>query len=137
MPENLLAEIDKRTYLILEKFFTTKTFGWSKMTVMNKISIEQYLEKVARFSGSEYGKMLRCQFEDIQGDSELAMLVAPSPEELDQLRKAVAIMTPAEKENADTLSDEQIERLAADAQIDPANLAIFMNGYALHCKRVP
>jgi len=107
------------------------------MTVMNKISIEQYLEKVARFSGSEYGKMLRCQFEDIQGDSELAMLVAPSPEELDQLRKAVAIMTPAEKENADTLSDEQIERLAADAQIDPANLAIFMNGYALHCKRVP
>ncbi|MFH1719595.1 MAG: hypothetical protein ABIF19_19770 [Planctomycetota bacterium] len=104
---------------------------------MNKISIEQYLEKVARFSGSEYGKMLRCQFEDIQGDSELAMLVAPSPQELDQLRKAVAIMTPAEKENADTLSDEQIERLAADAQIDPANLAIFMNGYALHCKRVP
>jgi len=107
------------------------------MTIMNKISIEQYLEKVARFSGSEYGKMLRCQFEDIQGDSELAMLVAPSPQELDQLRKAVAIMTPAEKENADTLSDEQIERLAADAQIDPANLAIFMNGYALHCKRVP
>jgi len=107
------------------------------MSVMNKVSIEQYLEKVARFSGSEYGKMLRCQFEDIQGDSELAMLVAPSPEELDQLRKAVAIMTPAEKENADTLSDEQIERLAADAQIDPANLAIFMNGYALHCKRVP
>jgi len=107
------------------------------MTVMNKISIEQYLEKVARFSGSEYDKMLRCQFEDIQGDSELAMLVAPSPQELDQLRKAVAIMTPAEKENADTLSDEQIERLAADAQIDPANLAIFMNGYALHCKRVP
>jgi len=107
------------------------------MTIMNKVSIEQYLEKVARFSGSEYGKMLRCQFEDIQGDSELAMLVAPSPQELDQLRKAVAIMTPAEKENADTLSDEQIERLAADAQIDPANLAIFMNGYALHCKRVP
>jgi hypothetical protein len=134
---NLLAEINKRTNLILEGFFTTKTFGWSKMTVMNKISIEQYLEKVARFSGSEYGKMLRCQFEDIQGDSELAMLVAPSPEELEQLRKAVAIMTPTEKEHADTLSDEQIERLAADAQIDPANLAIFMNGYALHCKRVP
>jgi len=134
---NLLAEINKRTNLILGKIFTTKTFGWSKMTVMNKISIEQYLEKVARFSGSEYGKMIRCQFEDIQGDSELAMLVAPSPEEVEQLRKAVAIMTPSEKEHADTLSDEQIERLAADAQIDPANLAIFMNGYALHCKRVP
>ena len=103
---------------------------------MNKISIEQYLEKVARFSGSDYGKMIREQFEDIQGASELAMLVAPSPEELEQLKKAVAIMTPAEKENADTLSDEQTEKLAADAQIDPANLTIFLNGYALHCKRV-
>ena len=103
---------------------------------MNKISIEQYLEKVARFSGSDYGKMIREQFEDIQGASELAMLVAPSPEELEQLKKAVAIMTPAEKQNADTLSDEQTEKLAADAQIDPANLTIFLNGYALHCKRV-
>lgn len=103
---------------------------------MNKISIEQYLEKVARFSDSDYGKMIREQFEDIQGASELAMLVAPSPEELEQLKKAVAIMTPAEKQNADTLTDEQTERLAADAQIDPANLAIFLNGYALHCKRV-
>jgi hypothetical protein len=103
---------------------------------MNKISIEKYLEKVARFSGSDYGKMIREQFDDIQGDSELAMLVSPSVEELEQLKKAVAIMTPAEKQNADALSDEQTEKLAADAQIDPANLAIFLNGYALHCKRV-
>jgi hypothetical protein len=103
---------------------------------MNKISIEQYLEKVARFSGSDYGKMIREQFEDIQGVSELAMLVAPSPEELEELKKAVAIMTPAEKQNADMLTDEQTGRLAADAQIDPANLAIFLNGYALHCKHV-
>ena len=107
-----------------------------RITIMNKISIEQYLEKVARFSDSDYGKMIREQFEDIQGASELAMLVAPSPEELEQLRKAVAIMTPAEKQNAGTLTDEQTERLAADAQIDPANLAIFLNGYALHCKHV-
>lgn len=103
---------------------------------MHNISIEKYLEKVARFSGSDYGKMIREQFEDIQGASELAMLVSPSLEELEQLKKAVAIMTPAEKENADMLSDEQTEKLAADAQIDPANLAIFLNGYALHCKRV-
>jgi hypothetical protein len=103
---------------------------------MNKISIEQYLEKVVRFSDSDYGKMIREQFEDIQGASELAMLVAPSLEEIEQLKKAVAIMTPSEKENADTLTDEQTERLAADAQIDPANLAIFLNGYALHCKHV-
>jgi len=103
---------------------------------MNKITIEQYLEKVARFSGSDYGKMIRDQFEDMQGASELAMLVAPTSEELEQLKKAVAIMTPAEKENADMLNDEQTERLATDAQVDPANLAIFLNGYALHCKRV-
>jgi hypothetical protein len=103
---------------------------------MSKITIEQYLKQVSRFAGSDYGKMIREQFEDLQGESELAMLVSPSLEELEQLKKAVAIMTPAEKENADTLTDEQTEKLAADAQIDPANLAIFLNGYALHCKRV-
>lgn len=103
---------------------------------MNKISIEKYLEQVSRFSGSDYGKMIREQFDDMQGDSELAMLVSPSTEELEQLKKAVAIMTPAEKQNADTLTDGQTEKLAADAQVDPANLAIFLNGYALHCKRV-
>ena len=106
------------------------------MTVTRKITIEQYLEKVARFSDDEYGKLVRNQFQDIEGASELAMLAAPSAEELEQLKKAVAIMTPAEKQNADTLTDEQIEKLATDAQIDPANLAIFFNGYALNCKRV-
>jgi signal recognition particle GTPase len=64
------------------------------------------------------------------------MLAAPSTEELEQLKKAVAIMTPAEKQNADSLSDEQIQKIAADAQVDPANLAIFINGYVLNCKRV-
>jgi len=108
----------------------------NKMAITNKISIEQYLEKVARFSDSEYGRMIRTQFTDIKGSSELAMLAAPSAEELEQLQKAVAIMTPAEKGNADRLNDEQTQRIAADAGIDPANLAIFINGYALHCKRV-
>jgi signal recognition particle GTPase len=106
------------------------------MAVTNRISIEQYLEKVARFSGNEYGKLIRNQFKDIQGSSELAMLAAPSAEELEQLKKAVAIMTPDEKQNADSLTDEQMQRIAADAQVDPANFAIFMNGYTLHCKRV-
>ncbi len=106
------------------------------MAVTNNISIEQYLEKVARYSEDEYGKLVRNQFKDIEGASELAMLAAPSAEELEQLKKAVAIMTPAEKQNADTLTDEQVQKLAADAQIDPANLAIFFNGYALNCKRV-
>ena len=104
--------------------------------IKQKISIEQYLKKLARFADSEYGKMIRSQFKDIRGSSELAMLAAPSSEELEQLKKAVAIMTPSEKEKVDSLTDEQIQRIAADAEIDPANLAIFVNGYALHCKRV-
>jgi len=64
------------------------------------------------------------------------MLVAPTSEESEQLKKAVAIMTPDEKETADSLSDTQIQKIAADAQTDPANFAIFINGYTLHCKRV-
>ena len=66
----------------------------------------------------------------------MAMLASPSSEELEQLKKAVAIMTPAEKQNAENLTDEQMQRIATDAGIDAANFAIFINGYALHCKRV-
>ena len=106
------------------------------MAVINKISIEQYLEKVARFTDNEYGKRVRGQFKDIEGNSELGMLAAPTEEELEQLKKAVAIMTLSEKQNAGNLTDDQIQRIADDAQIDPANFAIFINGYALHCKRV-
>jgi len=101
-----------------------------------KLTIEQYLENAGRFAGSDYGKMLRSQFQDSRGDSELAMLVSPSAEELEELKKAVAIMTPDEKQNAADLTDEQVAKIAVDAKIDAANLAIFLNGYALHCKRV-
>lgn len=101
-----------------------------------KISIDQYLEEVARFCDNQYGNRVRDQFQDMRGTSELAMLVAPTYDELSELRRAVAIMTPTEKQIADRLSDEQIERIAADAHVDPANFAIFMNGYALVCKRV-
>ena len=80
--------------------------------------------------------MIRNQFKDIQGSSELAMLAAPTTEELEQLQKAVAIMTPDEKANAESLDDEQIEKIAIDAKIDIAIFAIFINGYALNCKRV-
>lgn len=110
--------------------------GQDKTAVKRKISIEQYLEKLAKFAGSDYGNMIRSQFKDIRGSSELAMLAAPTEEELQQLKKAVAIMTPSEKKNADSLTDEQIQKIAADAQIDPAIFAIFINGYALHCERV-
>ncbi len=80
--------------------------------------------------------MVRGQFKDIKGGSELAMLAAPSEQELEQLEKAVAIMTQDEKKSAAELTDERIQTIAADAGIDPANFAIFINGYALHCKRV-
>jgi len=80
--------------------------------------------------------MVRSQFKDIRGSSELAMLAAPSSDELEQLKKAVAIMTTDEKQNADSLTDEQIQKIAVDARIDPGIFAIFINGYALHCKRV-
>lgn len=80
--------------------------------------------------------MVRNRFRDVRGTSELAMLAAPTTEELDQLKRAVAIMTPGEKENAAELADEQIQHIAEDARVDPGNLAIFFNGYALHCKRV-
>ena len=78
--------------------------------------------------------MIRTKFRDVEGGSELAMLAAPTMEELEQLKKAVAIMTPSEKQNAAELTDEQIQKLAADAKIDPANLAIFVNGYTLYCR---
>ena len=80
--------------------------------------------------------MIRNNFKDMQGGSELAMLAAPTAEELEQLKKAVAIMTDDEKQNADFLTDEQIQKIAADAGIDTGIFAIFINGYALHCKRV-
>ncbi len=101
-----------------------------------KLTIKQFMENSRKFAGSDYGKMIRCQFKDDKGDSELAMLIAPTKEELEQFEKAVAIMTPNEKQNAEKLTDEQIQKIADDAKIDPANLAIFINGYILHCKRV-
>ena len=100
-----------------------------------KITIERYLEKTSVFADDEHGKRVRSQFKDIKGSSELAMLVTPSAAELEQLKKAVAIMTQSEKENADSLADEQVHKIAADAHVEPAVLAIFINGYALHCKR--
>ena len=107
-----------------------------KLDAKVKISINEYLEEVAEFCDDRYGNRVRGQFQDVQGACELAMLAAPTSEELAQLRRAVAIMTPSEKQSADRLSDEQIERIAADAHVDPANFAIFINGYALVCKRV-
>ena len=99
-----------------------------------KISIEQYLEKVARFCDNKYGGMVRQQFKDSRGSSELGMLATPTGQELEEIKRAVSIMTPAERDRADGLTDEEIEKIAGDARVDPANFAIFMNGYVLQCK---
>ena len=108
----------------------------SNMAPGARISLQEYLQEVAKFCENEYGGRFRSQFQDMEGTSELGMLVAPTSEELEQLRRAVAIMTPAERQNADRLSDDQIAAIADDAKIDAANFAIFINGYALTRKRV-
>jgi hypothetical protein len=100
------------------------------------VTIEDYLMKIGSKVDDQYGKHFRSQFKDTKGTSELAMLASPSKDELEQLKKAVAIMTAAEKQNADGLSDEQVHKIAADAGVDAGILAIFINGYALELKRV-
>lgn len=103
--------------------------------MITNISIEEYLAKVSRFAGSEYGRIVREQFSDNNGFSELGMLASPTPDELEQLRRAIAIMTADEKQNAVNLTDEQIHKIAADTKVEPGLLAIFINGFALHHKR--
>ena len=78
---------------------------------------------------------MREQFKDNEGISELGMLASPTAEELEQLRRVVAIMTPDEKAKAANLIDDQVRKISDDAKVDPALFAIFINGYALHVKR--
>ncbi len=78
---------------------------------------------------------MREQFRDDVEISELGMLASPTAEELEQLRRAVAIMTADEKANAANLIDDQVRKIADDAKVDPALFAIFINGYALHRKK--
>lgn len=99
-------------------------------------SIEQYLDKLAEMVDDSYGKQIRECFKDIEGSSELGMLASPSGEELEQLKRAVAIMTNNEKKNAQSLNDEQVLKIAEDAKVDPATFAIFVNGFAIEWKRV-
>ena len=101
-----------------------------------KITLDEYLEEVARFCENGYGNTFRTQFADTRGTSELAMLATPTANELEQLRRAVAIMTPAERAAAEMLSDDQIATVAQDARVDQGILAIFINGYAIARKRV-
>ena len=75
---------------------------------------------------------MREQFKDNVEISELGVLASPTPQELEQLRRAVAIMTADEKAKVANLTDEQVCKIADDAKVDPALFAIFINGYTLH-----
>ena len=99
------------------------------------ITLRQYLEKVLQKTGDSFGRQYRGFFADSRGTAELAMLASPTKDEAEQLKKAVAIMTDDEKNNAERLTDQQVRKIAQDADIDPAVLAIFINGYAIHCKK--
>ena len=98
------------------------------------MTIEKYLQSLEPFVDDAYGRQIRSQFQTIDGKSELAMLSSPSRDEYAQLARAVAIMTGDEKNEAASLNDEQIERIAEDAKVDKALLAIFFNGFALKIK---
>ncbi|MDH4202245.1 MAG: hypothetical protein OEV87_05075 [Phycisphaerae bacterium] len=98
------------------------------------LTIENYLQSLEPFVDNAYGQQIRKQFRSIDGKSELAMLQSPTRDEYAQLSRAVAIMTPAERNSAQALTDEQIERIAEDAKADKAVLAIFINGYAIKLK---
>jgi hypothetical protein len=99
------------------------------------ITLQDYLAAVIQKTGDSFGKQYRGLFADNKGSAELAMLASPSKEEAQQLKIAVAIMTEDEKKNADKLTDEQIRKIAQDAKIDAGMFAIFINGYALYCKK--
>jgi hypothetical protein len=99
------------------------------------LKIEEYLQSLEAFIDDAYGRQIRSQFQTIDGKSELAMLSSPSRDEFQQLSRAVAIMTATEKTEAASLTDEQVERIADDAKVDKAVLAIFFNGFALKTKK--
>lgn len=99
------------------------------------MTIENYLASLERFADDPYGRQVRAQFQTTDGKSELAMLAAPTHNELEQCRRLVAMMTTDEKANAERLSDEQVETLAEEAKIDKAIAAIFVNGYTLAVRK--
>ncbi len=97
--------------------------------------LDEYVAKLERFAGDAYGRQFRSRFAGIDGRSELAALQSPSRDELEQIKRAAAIMTPAEKENAASLDEKQIRRIAEDAKADPALIAIFLNGFVLENRK--
>jgi signal recognition particle GTPase len=67
----------------------------------------------------------------MRGTAELAMLAAPSEEEYEDFRRAVAVMTDEEKAHPEELSDEEIREIAQRCGAASGNISIFVNGYVL------
>lgn len=101
----------------------------------DELTIEAYLEHVGRNRNSAFGRRFRSQFRDSRGTAELAMLAAPTNEEYDDFSRAVAVMASREKEHPETLNDDAIADIAQRAQVDPGNVAIFINGFVLERTR--
>jgi hypothetical protein len=100
------------------------------------MTLEEYISRMERFVDDGFGMMMRRRFTDVKGSSELGMLETPSGEEIRQIKAAVIVMSEEEKNEAEKLSDEQVWQIAERAGVDPAVIAIFINGYALERKRV-
>ncbi|MCF7958391.1 MAG: hypothetical protein K9M57_08090, partial [Phycisphaerae bacterium] len=63
--------------------------------------------------------------------AELAMLAAPTTEEFEQLKRAVAIMTDQEKKQPEKITELQIKDIAETIGADCGNVNIFINGFVL------
>ena len=87
------------------------------VSLSKPISLQQFLEKVAQKTDDSFGKQFRGFFADNKGSAELAMLASPSKNEVEQLKKAVAIMTADEIKNAGSLTDEQVKKIAQDGEL--------------------
>ena len=98
-------------------------------------SIEHYLETVGQCRNDGFGLRFRNQFRDSKGSAELGMLAAPSEDEYQEMRRVAAVMTTAEKDWPEGLSDEDIRAIASRCEADSGRAAIFLNGYVLARKK--
>ena len=99
------------------------------------MTLAEYLQQIGRCRGDAFGRRFRQQFADNRGTAELGLLAAPSEEEYAALSRAVEIMTEQEKADPGALTEQQLNDIAASADIDRGCLQIFLNGYELAQKR--
>ena len=89
----LYDEPGKKNKTAFAKKTEDKKKGQNNTPIKQKLSLSEFLEKIAQKTDDNFGKQFRGFFADNKGSAELAMLASPSKNEIGQLRKAVAIMT--------------------------------------------